>query len=87
MGGGWFTVAADCDDAACTGGDEFLHVGVPGHDPVAMVAVQEVRVLLRASVQRQRSLLNPVEVAIASFSQACVLPGGGHQQKIPFVCS
>ncbi|CAE7253703.1 unnamed protein product, partial [Symbiodinium natans] len=48
---------ADCDDAALTGGDKFFQVAVPDHDPAAVVAVQEVGALLRASVKRQRALV------------------------------
>ena len=53
--------AADCDDAASTGGDKFFQVAVPDHDPVAVVAVQEVGALLRASVQRQQSLVESLQ--------------------------
>ena len=48
---------ADCEDAALSGGDKFFQVAVPDHDPAAVVAVQEVGALLRASVQRQRALV------------------------------
>ena len=53
--------AADCGDAASTGGDKFFQVAVPDHDPVAVVAVQEVGALLRASVQRQQSLVESLQ--------------------------
>ena len=53
--------AADCDDAASTGGDKFFQVAVPEHDPAAVLAVQEVGALLRASVERQRSLVGSLQ--------------------------
>ena len=53
--------AADCDDAASTGGDKFFQVAVPEHDPATVLAVQEVGALLRASVERQRSLVGSLQ--------------------------
>ncbi|CAE7354146.1 unnamed protein product, partial [Symbiodinium sp. CCMP2592] len=53
--------AADCDDASSTGGDKFFQVAVPEHDPAAVLAVQEVGMLLRASVARQRSLVKSLQ--------------------------
>ena len=53
--------AADCDDASSTGGDKFFQVAVPEHDPAAVLAVQEVGTLLRASVERQRSLVESLQ--------------------------
>ncbi|CAE7036298.1 unnamed protein product [Symbiodinium sp. CCMP2592] len=53
--------AADCDDASSTGGDKFFQVTVPEHDPAAVLAVQEVGTLLRASVERQRSLVESLQ--------------------------
>ena len=56
------TIAAtDCDDAASSGGDKFFQVVVPKHDPAAVLAVQEVGALLRASLQRQRSLVESLQ--------------------------
>ncbi|CAE7273073.1 unnamed protein product [Symbiodinium sp. CCMP2456] len=64
--------ATDCDDAASTGGDKFFQVVVPEHDPAAVLAVQEMGALLRASVQRQRSLVEPVSLATSKTWPALV---------------
>ena len=61
--------AADCDDAAATGGDKFFQVAVPAHDPTAVVAVKEVGALLRASVQRQRGQSWPALVQLSLAAQ------------------
>ena len=53
--------AADCDDAVATGADKFFQVAVPAYDPAAPVAVKEIGVLLRASVQRQRALVTSLQ--------------------------
>ena len=58
---GSMVAATDCDDAASTGGDKFFQVVVPEHDPAAVLAVQEMGALLRASLQRQQSLVESLQ--------------------------
>ena len=58
---GSMVAATDCDDAASTGGDKFFQVIVPEHDPAAVLAVQEMGALLRASLQRQQSLVESLQ--------------------------
>ena len=49
--------AVDCGEAAALGSDKFFQVAVTAQDPAAVVAVQSMGSLLKASVERQRKLM------------------------------